>query len=601
MILQALTQLYERLLQEEDSGVAPPGYSYAPVTHALELGKDGRLVAVHPLYALKGKRMESREMLLPERVGRTVGVSANFLADHAGYVLGQDNKGKPERSLETHAAFYALHETLLAESEDPAAQALLLFLRNWQPTDVNEARFDAERDVLLSGGNIVFLYEEQYVHERPALRVAWMRFKNGEQEDVQLAQCLVTGQIAPIAKIHPAIKGVVGAQSTGAALVSFNQKAFTFFGKEQSLNAPVSEPAAFAYTTVLNHMTAKRNAQDRRCLRIGDTTQVFWAETKAPLEEFLFAELMDPQPETRGDPQGEQLMRDALMRLRDGKPLAEMHIDEHVCLHLLGLAPNAARISVRYYHVNDFGTLARAVAQHHQDTDIVHGPNEPAYLPPWRILLETAAQGKGENIPFGLSGALMQAIYSGDPYPWSLYTALLTRIRADKQINRPRVGMIKGCLLRNARRLQDSTKEEAITLALNGTWQEPGYLMGRLFALLEKTQVDALGRGINATIKDRYFGAASATPAKVFPQLLRMAQHHLSKVGYMNRQIQELLYQIDVEEKNPLGFPATLTLEQQGLFMLGYYHQRQAPWAAKREGDGAEVVQESTHQDTNEE
>jgi len=534
----------------------------------------------------KSKRLINPQMLLPERYKRTVGIEPNFLSDNSGYVLGRDAKGNPERSVKTHDAFKELHIRLLEDVDDPAAQAFVRFLRSWRQEMLDEPIFDAERETILAGGNLVFFYQNEFMHNRTRLRDAWIRAQNAKDISTR-AQCLITGEINPIAQVHPAIKGVVGAQAVGAALVSFNKTAFTFFGKEQGQNAPVSEQAAFAYTTALNHLIASRAKGHRaRCMRIGDVTHVFWAEEHAPLEEDLIACFMEPsgdleenaQLESRDDASTAQLMRDALRRLQNGQPLEELRLNEKVRMHLLGLAPNAARISIRFYCVDSFGDLMHRVAQHHSDLEIVRGSKDPEFLAPWQILLETAAQGKKENIPPTLGGALMRAIYTGRAYPRNLYAAILTRVRADKVINRTRAAMIKGYLLRNARLAHSDITKERMTLALNENFENPGYLMGRLFALLEKAQADALGGNVNATIKDRYFGAASATPNTVFPLLLRLSQHHHAKAKgpYLEREIQKVLWKIQVNKANPLAFPATLDMDGQGLFMLGYYQQKQA-------------------------
>jgi len=619
MILQSLAALYDRLLDDPDSGVAPPGYSFAPVTHALELDDEGGVIGVHPQAKEnpngKSKKLVNPQMLLPEKCGRPNSIRPHFLSDHCEYVLGSIAKNNPERVAKMRATFNKLHFRLLEDVNDPAAHVLVRFLRSWKPEMLDEPIFDAEREAILAGGNLVFFYQGTYLHDRPLLRAAWMREQNAKEASNE-AQCLITGNVGSIAQVHPAIKGVTGAQSTGAAIVSFNKKAFEFFGKEQSLNAPVSEQAAFAYTTALNHLIASRSQGHRaRCTRIGDVTQVFWAETHAPLEEDLIACFMEPsndpeeadpaneQPESRDDAATVQLMRDALRRLQRGQPLEELHLNENVRMHLLGLAPNAARLSIRFYCVNSFGDLARRVAQHHSDLEIIRGPKDPEFLAPWQILLETAAQGKKENIPPTLGGALMRAIYTGQAYPHNLYAAILTRVRADKAVNRTRAAMIKGYLLRNARFAHSDITKEMMTLALNENFEHPGYLMGRLFALLEKAQADALGGNVNATIKDRYFGAASATPNTVFPLLLRLSQHHHAKAkgSYIEREIQKVLWKIQVDEANPLAFPATLDMDGQGLFMLGYYQQRQALYTKRGAAQGETEANETEPSDTQDE
>jgi CRISPR-associated protein Csd1 len=591
LILQDLCALYERLAADaQSSGIALRGYSPAPVSHALELSDDGRIVAVIPLAKLEKKKLINPKWMLPERLVRTAGVRANYLSDNSGYALGRDSKGKPGRSAQLFQAFRELNLRILSALDDPGARAFCAFLNRWNPTQFDEPLFDDEREALLAGGNLVFMFNGTYLHERPALRAAWER-EQSDEDTALVGQCLITGEELPIASVHPSIKGVVGAQSTGAALVSFNSPAFKFFNKSQSLNAPVSERAAFAYTTALNHLLNLPKGSGGRCIRIGDISQVFWARTHAPLEEgftWCMVEPIEPQEDAadgdRDDAGTAKMMWDALLRLRAGRPLAEMNLNENVHMHLLGLAPNAARISVRYYYVDSFGALVQRVVQHHRDTEIVHGPSEPEFLAPWMIMRETAAQGKADNVPQTLSGALMRAIYTGQSYPSSLYAAVMMRIRSDKTINRVRAAVIKAYLLRDSRLKDNKEWKEGIKVGLNEEWNAPAYLMGRLFALMEKAQSDAIG-SVGASIRDRYFASASATPGTVFPVLLRMAQHHITKINghYLDMRIQEVVGKIGVGEENPKAFPNKLDLSDQGLFMVGYYHQRQALYTKRVE------------------
>ncbi|NLG83239.1 MAG: type I-C CRISPR-associated protein Cas8c/Csd1, partial [Firmicutes bacterium] len=418
------------------------------------------------------------------------------------------------------------------------------------------------------------------------------------------SQCLVTGEIKSIARTHPEIKGVRGANPRGASLVSFNQEAFTSYGKDQSFNAPVSEEVASGYTTALNYLLDNQN----RRIFLGDTTVTFWAmKPKASLEETLLAELINPtslkEERKNGQKQTEEtltedtatvrLIRDILKCVREGRPIREgvTEIDPEVNFCLLGLSPNNARLAVRFFHMDSFGHLVEQIARHHTDISVYRtGRTEEEIIPIARVLRETAPQGKEDKIPPLLGGALMRAILMGLPYPDNLYHAIIGRIRADQddpekkiyKINAVRAGLVKGYLLRKARWRKDKDLEAMLTMGLNEQSTNTAYLLGRLFALLEKAQLDAAGTELNATIKDRYFGAASATPKAVFPLLLRLAQHHLAKAEsgrYRDKQIEEVLSKID-------SFPAYLNLEEQGLFVLGYYHQREALYTKKQEKEG---------------
>ena len=603
MILQALYGLYERLLDEPDSDISPPGYSKAKVSYALNLSENGELLDILDLREQgKGKRLVSKDMDVPRQVKRTSGVSANFMCDNNGYVLGVvQEKGKPiELSDKKYRAMRDLHEEILEGVDDQGACALLTFLRTWNPEHAEGHPVLAPVwDDLMSGGNIIFKLDgtSGYIHERPAIRKAWEQSIEQTAHE-NMGQCLVTGRSAPIARVHDSVKGVVGAQSSGAALVSFNLDASTSYGKEQSTNAPVSEEAAFAYVTALNYLLRS----DRNRLRIGDTTTVFWAERPAYLEEEILAELLDPtvdaaketkgktsankggKTEFRRDSQATRMVRDALARVAKGRRLEESMVDVYkdVRFYILGLSPNNARLSVRYWHVDTFGNLLEKIGQHYSDMAIDLPPWETGSFAVWTIVNATAPliDGKrdGKSASPLLGGALTRAVLLGTDYPQGVYTALLGRIRADQEISPVQAAMIKACLVRHARLSGSKTKEESYTVSLNEECTNTAYLLGRLFAVLEKAQQDASGGKLNATIRDRYFGAASATPQSIFPVLLRLAQHHIAKSEYggvVDRQIEAIIGELD-------GFPPHLNLEEQGNFILGYYHQRQALYKKKQ-------------------
>jgi len=362
----------------------------------------------------------------------------------------------------------------------------------------------------------------------------------------------------------------------GASLVSFNLAAFLSYGKEQNHNAPVGERAAFGYTTALNALLRKGS---RNQLLVGDATTVFWAERDSPVEDLLGVFLNPPEAAGKESDTAEddlkttQLVRDVLTAARAGRPLADVdpQLDEGVRFYLLGLSPNNARLSVRFWNVSTLGELVSRLGAHFRHLAIERQyDGDPEFLPLWRLLLETATLHKSENVPPLLAGALSRAILTGAPYPRSLFTAVLGRIRADRQVNYPRASILKAYLVRN------HAKE--IPMSLDPQRPEPAYRLGRLFALLEKAQKDAVP-GANTTIKDRFFGAASATPRAVFPQLLRTAQHHLGKAeygGYTDKLIAEVVEDLAT-------FPAHLSLEDQGLFTIGYYHQRNAVYRKSEE------------------
>lgn len=559
MILQALCAYYDRLRADPASGVAEPGFAPQNVHFAIELSPEGELLRLIDLRDRDGKRLVPRRMLLPEAVKRTVAVQPNFLWDNASYTLGLDAKGKPERTRQCFEAFAKQAAELCAGVDDPGAAALTAFLASWSPERAAE-RFTAEE---LEGANLVFRLtgENSYLHEHPALRKAW----SGRVgvTDAPEAMCLVTGRVAPSARLHPAIKGVRDAQSSGAALVSFNLDAFTSYGKAQNYNAPMSEDAAFAYTTALNHLLRYENGHK---LQIGDATTVFWTERESPVEHFLAAALAGPGTAEEGA--DVIALRDFLDAVRRGR-LPRVVDDPEMRFYILGLAPNAARISVRFWHVDSVAGFLDKLGAHFRALEIVRQYDSDREYPPlWMLLRSLAAQGKDENIPAPLTGGLMRAVLTGSDYPRALPGVLLMRIRADKNVTYLRAALLKACLVRN--------HHMEVTVALDRDRKDEAYLLGRLFAVLEKAQEEALP-GTNATIKDRYLGAASATPGRVFPLLLKGASNHLAKLRKSGEQAKRARnFDIQIQEimDGLSDFSPTLSTPEQGLFTIGYYHQR---------------------------
>jgi CRISPR-associated protein Csd1 len=331
-------------------------------------------------------------------------------------------------------------------------------------------------------------------------------------------------------------------------------------------------------------------------IQIGDATTVFWAERPSfRLEEDIFSHLFYPNGKINDNPNDEsssvrdpettRLVHDILSRMREGKQItgAMQGVNTETRFFILGLSPNASRISIRFWHNDTFGDYVKQIGQHFKDLSLVRSNTQydPEFIPVPRILLETAPLRDKNRIPPLLGGALMQSILTGSCYPQSLYTAILSRIRNDHNVNYVRVSVIKACLARRARIFNNMNGKEILAMSLNEQATSKAYRLGRLFALLEKAQQDAVPNS-NATIKDRYFGAASATPGAVFPILLRLAQHHISKAEYgfsTDKKIEEVISGIDT-------FPAHLNLEDQGVFVLGYYHQRQAIYQKSEKKEG---------------
>lgn len=587
MILQALTAYYEQLLRQ--GKISAPGWDDTfKVSYELRLNDAGQLLQVTDLRAsvAKGKKtvLAPRELRVPKHVKRASGIAANILCDNSTYLLGADEKGKPARSVECFKACAALHHTILDGADSPAARAVLAYFDHWDPAQAAVHPLLAPIWKEITGNaNLIFGYEAAdhshlLVNEDPAIQAAWQAYYDAPPADTaQPVQCLVTGKEAPAALLHPSIMGVAGAQSSGASLVSFNAPSFCSFGHEQGQNAPVSEYAAFAYTTALNRLIADRD----HCRHVGDTTLVCWAENAEAVYQDAMSMFLFGADEAHGLQEDD--VKTALKRLAAGQtvPFLESDLAPDQHFYLLGLAPNAARLSVRFFLRDTFGSFARSLQKHAEEMEIAYSGNEHfKTLPLWALVNETTRTVPGQPAKPSpqLAGDLLRAVLTGGRYPATLLNGVTMRIRAEQNVTRGRAAALKAYYLRN---YPTDINKEVFTVSLNESANVP-YVLGRLFSVLEAVQ-SAANPGINTTIRDRYFNSACATPTLVFPTLIRLAQKHLQKLPegravHFNRQITELLALIPEE-----GFPTRLSLPDQGKFEIGYYHQTQKRFAKKNE------------------
>jgi CRISPR-associated protein Csd1 len=606
MILQALYNYYKILCADPDVDIAEPGYSKAPVSHALNLSPDGKLVDIIPLYNLvqQGKKSveRPRRMNVPQQVKRSVNIEANVLCDNAAYVLGLTEKEAkdPNYARKRFESFRDRNIAIFSKVNSGVARAIITFLRTYDPATAQDDPIIARhRDKLLEGGNLIFFVDGKNALDDPEIRQVWEKEYTSTQSTKKM-QCLVTGEIEPIARLHLDIKGVRGAQAKGAALVSFNLDAFTSYRRDQGENAPVSQSVAAGYVEALNYLLSDQNPH--RKIYLGDTTVVYWADTADRRYASAFYALLSPENQPandegskttrRRDKSAEQTMHAVAEKIEQGKPLdlqaLREGLNDSTRFYVLGLAPNASRLAVRFFLTEPFGVFAERIMQHYSDLNIIKEyAGQPDYLSPYRILAECVSPKvtqREEELRSSwslLGGAFMRSILMDTPYPEGLYVAIMNRIRHDndeegrsRKITYIRAAFIKAHLLRKYRHQHPNPYQEALTMALNESYTHPAYVLGRLFAWLEKAQTEAIGKEVNATIKDRYFTSACAAPASVFPVLLRLSQHHLAKAeygGHLDRKIQELLNLLDARP-----FPSRLTLDEQGIFVLGYYHQRAA-------------------------
>lgn len=582
MILQALVRCYESLAAA--GKLEKPGWSMVKVSWGLELTPEGQIQRLWPLEIADAKGKKRPQLIkLPAQTKKTVGVVSNFLCENSSYILGRDNKGKPERSLECFKACAARHREILAEVEHPMAKAILRFFAGWNPQTAEEnAVLAPEWEEILKGGNLVFCMDGVYAQDVPEIAQAWDE-AYADDENAEMGRCLVTGQKAPVAILHPSIKGIVGAQSSGAALVSFNAPSLESFGKDdrdkqgQGRNAPVSTYAAFAYTEALNYLLREPAYHSR----LGDTTLIYWAEGAEEEYSSAMAGMMF------SDNMEQEDLKDVMEALSSGKTVLwnKLPLNPDNRFYILGIAPNAARLAVRFFLQNTFGSFAANLDRHQKRLEIVRPAfDEREGLSVWSLLRETAnPNSRDKKPPEPLVSALMRAVLMNTPYPAELFIQTEIRLRAEHEVSRGKAAILKAYLLRNVVELNPDNHpyKEVLQVQLNENTTYLPYRLGRLFAMLEALQLKA-NPGINATIKDRYFNSACATPAVVFPTLVRLAQNHLNKLDggikvYYDKMITGLFNA--VEE----SYPVRLSLQDQGIFQIGYYHQKQKLFTKKEE------------------
>ncbi len=593
-ILASLVRAYDRLPN------APAiGYSAEKIGFLISLNLDGTVAHVIDLRTGEGRRKTAPLMMVPQPVKRTVAIAPNFLWDKTSYTLSVTS-GEGKRLADEHAAFVTRHREALQGQADDGLQALLQFLESWSPDQFVAPLWPDE----MKDQNVAFCLEHErlrgpLLHDRPAARDLWANLSNSEPQAKQI--CLVTGEAAPVARLHPSIRGVWGGQSSGGAIVSFNLDAFESYGHEQGDNAQVSETAAFKYTTALNRYLGTDSGHR---VQIGDASTVFWADAgeRAVAEEAesIFLQLLNP-----GDSEAAAVKDIAgkLTRIRKGEPLRDIEpkLDD-VRFYVLGLAPNAARISIRFYYEDSFGALAANYQRYLQDMAILPWPEGRLLSISSGVLRTAPARVDAKKLKFDrdqtsplLGGELFRAILTGSRFPGSLLSLLLLRVRSDHVLDSIRIALIKGVIVRSMRleerlpRRPDGSMMEDYLMRSDPDDPNPARRAGRLFAVIERAQLASLGEDVSSTVKDKFLGAAAATPQRVFPKLLENAErHHIKRLrnGHSDATwIKDAKHARSVgaalaRDMGKLaasfasGWPHQHSSEEQGLFLIGYYQER---------------------------
>lgn len=586
MILQALAQYYDRLLGDPSVNIAPLGFEQKAIDFLIVLTDEGWFDGLRDLREGTGKKKKGRLTRVPKGVKRSSGVAANLLWDTTPYVLGHllrtDKKAKltyqgkgaakrlnisqskkelkkmRNRLPQQREAFLEKLKTVFGECEDNGIQAVIRFLQQG-----NFAELYAHplwREVEEHAGNLTFaLSGAELICQRPAVvKIISEQAKPESGGEI----CAVTGNNDDIAELHTAIKGVWGAQSSGANIVSFNLDAFRSFGKKQGHNAPVGKQAEFAYTTALNYLLASK----RQRMQVGDASTVFWAEDPTDFEETFISCFEQP---TKGE---EAVKYEKIRSLLNSVHSGVSPEEEYRPFYVLGLAPNASRIAIRFWYAGNLKEIKERIVRFFEDIELARSARDPEFLSLLQLLSSTATEGKIDNLPPNVGGEFARAVMLGGKYPNTLLANAVRRCKAEQRVTYARASIIKACLVRNF----SNKNQKEVDVALDKNYDNIGYVLGRLFAVLERIQEKAQG-GLNKTIRDTYFGAATSSPMVTFNRLDKLSVHHLGKIRNSGQPIVwfEKMKQEVFDLIPPSGIPSILNMEDQARFAVGYYHQRQ--------------------------
>jgi len=581
MILQALYEYYQRKSLDPKSGIAPEGFEWKEIPFIIVIDRDGNFVRLEDTREGEGKKKRGKAYLLPQGEKKASGIKANLLWDGPEYVVGANPRARDD-TVQRHAAFIDRFRSAFALSlSNPNVAAMLKFIESDVVPIIEASAADSGcwKELLESNANTTIRVEGAG-HNVISEDLADLIDESSDSEATQ-GICLIRGESDLIPLLNPSIKRVRDAQSSGAALVSFNLPAFRSYGKEQNKNAPIGKKAVFAYTTALNTLLEN----DTNCFQLGDSTTVYWAKKKDSVFEKQVKSFFFASGKQKDDPDRDALDAKAnLLSILSGIPPEEMETG----FYILGLSPNAARISVRFWHQDTIGAFCEKMLLHFKDLEIVPPSYDQCRMSLQYLLGSTVRDWKSEDIPPNLAGNVMRSVLEGTPYPETFSNQCLRRVRAERDVSRVHASILKACLNRKYR-TSNLKKEKEMTVALDLANTNIGYRLGRLFAVLEKIQEDA-SPGINATIRDRFYGAASSNPVAVFPQLFKLKNHHLSKIENQGFRIGHEKRLAEIIDGLPTSMPGHLIMDDQARFAIGYYHQRQALFTSNKDINKGESV-----------
>lgn len=606
MILQSLCRLYQGLRRDHPDEVPAFGWDRRRVDALVELDDDGSIIAID--------KIERMSFDVPKQAKRSsMAVVPNAICDAGKYLLGVGD-GETSRMMRLNEASRQLHAELVDGLDTPAACALRAFCETYDPScALSNEHIAAYDDELRKGKFVAFSYRGALLCDYPEIARAWDAYYDKRLADTagdakgDVAAYdidLVTGELAPIARLHPAIKGF--GRSTGSSLVSFNRPAFESWGcvKAQGLNAPTSMRSAFEYSAALTYLV---NSPEHR-VRVGDDLMyVFWAERDDEAASRVFGTALGARIDRGIADDLDATLRDTLRAAHEGKTSPDVDLDAPI--YVLGLRPSGGRLAVVLFEYGSMRRMLDKLTEHYERLM----PYTAKLPSPWR-LVQAVRNPKVKIWTSGdaiLHAKLVKAILTGTQYPPALYAQMLQRVRRTKDEAKNEDGRVYGgnkvasdvCSIARMFLIRNyGYSKEDLTMNLNPDLDDQAYLFGRFFATLEFLQYAAHTKRVNRPLVDKYFNAATSAPLRTYTTLNNYAEVWISKLETWGKAGAAGSYRKRLGElRDRIGLlPMLFTPQQKGLFQLGYYQQREATWedirAAKAEAKSADDTTDQPEQ-----
>lgn len=583
MLIKALCDYYDNVLIPDGKALGQ-NLSYVDISYMVALNPDGTIDTIidwkdkEEVVAKNGKtrtNYKAKREVFPKRYSKT-SIDAEVVDHRPLYVFGFEYDKKEgcllqtKKSQKSHQVFKDKMLDFLEGFEEEDIIIYKRFIENWNPE--NELENETLKLIMKSEPNAYFSfcvsgYPDRPIHRNRQIIDKWTSIITDGGEDEIICQCAITGEMAPIARIHEKVKGMKNPGSGGNILVNFKESSYESYGQSQSYNSSISINAAAKYVETLNYLL--RSSSNHMFL--DDMTIVFWSEGRNnDNDDFMDALFNDNNDRIDVD----EALYKIILNVKEGKSIAEnlnFNIDPDVSFHIVGMKTNSSRVSVKFHYINVFGEIILNMIQHQKDIQV--GSFEHV-IPIWKVKTSLVSSNSSTATvsPALMDKIIRSALYAED-YPVEMLAKSIKLAQRERNIYGIRAGLIKGYINRKNRNME---KEEEIKMALDKENKNSAYLCGRLFAVMEKVQEDSSGGELNKTIKDAYFAAASGTPAAVLAKLLKKTQYHVKKISNKGRQIkyEKLIASIMNDFQGTM--PTRLGLEDQGRFMLGYYQQREA-------------------------